>query len=137
MSVTKKRETVPVDPRSFLDKQTLLAYLNGETASMLASNRDVYTGSQELTIKGVYFCLTSFIEDDVEFSVLSVYKFKPTQKKTCRYAFGAFNKNTGEIEMFFGSQPVANTRKQAIKVYAALKEECSPMPFFRVFAMKQ
>lgn len=133
-----KLSTLAVDPRDFLDKATLVAYLSGNQNVIREKNREIYLDgnpyAKEIEINGVYFCLTTFNENENKFTILSAYKAKPTQKKTYRYAFGYLSK--GKVYMFYNAKSVATNRDQAVNVYNALEKYMEGQDA-QVFAIKQ
>jgi hypothetical protein len=115
---------IELNVHSFVDQPTLASYMSEGGERILEKNRPFYQNSKEICIDGIYFALTTFKEGQVDFSVLSLYKKTPRQKKTYRYAFGCYSEKENALYWFFNAQSVAQSRDIAVRTIEALQNWC-------------
>lgn len=133
-----KLDLITINPHDLVDQPTLASYMSEGADPILEKNRPFYSNSQEICINGIYFALTTFNEGDCDFTVLSLYKRSPRQKKTYRYAFGAYDPATNQIFWFFNAESQAQSRDLAVRTFIALKKWCGEnYPSYIPFAYKK
>jgi|688.fasta_scaffold402650_1 hypothetical protein len=125
MKQTIKLDLISVPPQELVDQRTLATYMSEGAEHILAKNRPFYTNSQEICVSGIYFALSTFQEEGVNFRILSLYKRQPRQKQTYFYCFGAYNPKANELLWFFNLDSVCDNRLSAIKVFKALETWCA------------
>ncbi len=124
MKQNMQLDLISVPPQELVDQRTLAAYMSEGADNILQKNRPFYTNSKEICVSGIYFALTEFKEDGVNFRMLSLYKRQPRQKQTYFYCFGAYNPDTNELLWFFNLSSVCDNRLVAIKTFKALENWC-------------
>lgn len=133
-----KLNLTTLNPHDLVDQPTLASYMSDGAEPILEKNRPFYLNSKEICINGIYFALTSFYEGQAEFTVLSLYKRTPRQKKTYRYSFGAYDPKENTLLWFFNADSQAQSRDLAVRTFNALTTWCTQnQPDLIPFAYKK
>jgi hypothetical protein len=133
-----KLDLITLNPHDLVDQPTLASYMSDGAEPILEKNRPFYADSKEICIQGIYFALTTFNESDAEFTVLSLYKRSPRQKKTYRYSFGAYDPTQNQLYWFFNAESQAQSRDLAVRTFKALTTWCvTNHPTYIPFAYKK
>jgi hypothetical protein len=133
-----KLDLITINPHDLVDQPTLASYMSEGADPILEKNRPFYSNSKEICINGIYFALTTFAEADSHFTVLSLYKRSPRQKKTYRYSFGAYDPAGNQLYWFFNAESQAQSRDLAVRTFNALTKWCDDnCPTYTPFAYKK
>ena len=107
-----------------IDTETCDCYLTLGEAPILSASRKTFADATEILVNGFYFGMTTFTEDGKSFRILTAYRLNPLKYPKRYFAFGAYDKSTNELFMFFNGVSTTNDRTMAINVYNELVKYC-------------
>lgn len=134
-----KFEVTPIDHFKVVDTNTLNAMNKGDDwlSDFLNSNRKIHEAGIEICVDGFYYRMVTFIEDGMEFTMLTPYRAGQLKYPKRNFAFGGYDSKANTLSMFFGGLPTTNQRATAIKVYYSLLQYCKTYyPNLKPFSIK-
>jgi len=132
-----KLELSPLRWQKVIDSKTSDSYIGDSLQMILSTNRKMFNPKDEIQVDGFYYAFNEFVEDGKNFVTLTPYRVKHSVMLKKKYSFGAYNRVTNSLHLFFKGQAKSDSREHAILVYTSLLDYCKSInPNLKPFAIK-